>query len=929
MAEKQQNIIEGFNISCGIFMQNRKVFRPSTIYRGKLMMYYAGTKSYSIHFFKGTDLYKMSGIKVKEAVFSPSNSMMFLTFIKKPDINLKLVDRTDNRADKWVSDINPFFETEEPFMDIILPHYAVFCIETQKVDDLVRRFRNSSKFTDRPDVEVASFPLEFVNQLLDLNWCVRYSLFALITHNLLDPDNLTKDNIEMFKKYHPDKIQFYFFILYRDKRHFSVDHFRENITSLNPPRLENTDEILFSRRVIVTPYSYIYQPKEREENNRVLRKYKGYEDLFLRVEFGSEGNYSNHLSLGITRRYKRILEKFFIAGKQFEFLGCSNSQLKSRTVWMVEVQQNFNAQLIRESLGDFSTLTHPGKYLARLGQCFSSTRCAYQIPSDVKVYEIDDVERNGYTFTDGIGLVSRDIMDEIKRILRKPNEPICAVQVRLSGCKGMLVIFQDPSIRRTILVRKSMIKFYSPDWQIEICAEAKYNPAKLNKQVIFILDELQTEKEVFYELLDSYLHSYINEYNIQRLREKLKSLPNELAKSAVRFISYNEEYANKDIYISNISRAFHNNKVHNFRTTFRIPVPDTAFLMGVVDETATLESGQVFIRICRNVDAPEAERRYEVLTGDIIVTKNPCYHAGDIRILTGVDIPSLHYLVNVVVFPQKGDRPHTNEIAGSDLDGDTYFVSWYERLLPRRRNLEPNQHDVFTDQIKKYEQISLDDVLDFYLKSLNNFELGKISNLHLAYADKYGINHPNSVLLSQAYTIALDFAKTGLQPDLPKDVQNVEYPNYMEHKGKSRESTSVLGNIYKTYNLIDYDMNFVMEASYLRQGYLDLIPEAQKVYDRYVKLLKNMIHEFKVSTEFMLVIEKIREKKKMKRKASQAKDRLSLGLAELYNTIMREINKHSNQRIAFASACYYVAAQAEEKFLTFIGIIKEYILNNN
>jgi RNA-dependent RNA polymerase len=596
---------------------------------------------------------------------------------------------------------------------------------------------------------------------------------------------------------------------------------------------------------------------------------------------------------------------------------------------MVEVQQNFNAQLIRESLGDFSTLTHPGKYLARLGQCFSSTRCAYQIPPDVNVYEIDDIEKNGYTFTDGIGLISRDIMDEIKTLLRKPHEPICALQVRLSGCKGMLVIFEDPNIRRTILVRKSMIKFYSPDWQIEICAESRYNPAKLNKQVIFILDELQTEKEVFYELLDSYLHSYINEYNIQRLREKLNSLNNHLAKSAARFISYNEQYANKDIYISNLSRAFHNNKVHNFRTTFRIPVPDTAFLMGVVDETGTLEYGHVFIRICRNIEAPEAERRYEVLTGDIIVTKNPCYHAGDIRILKGVDIPALHYLVNVVVFPQKGERPHTNEIAGSDLDGDTYFVSWYERLLPKRRNLEPNQHDVFTDQIKKYEKICLDDVLDFYLKSLNNFELGKISNLHLAYADKYGINHPNSVLLSQAYTIALDFAKTGLQPDLPKDVQSVEYPDYMEHRGKSRESTSVLGNIYKTYRLIDYDLNFVIESGYLLSGYLDFIPEAQKVYERYSKLIKNMIQEFKVPTEFMLVIEKIREKKKMKRKASQAKDRLGLGLAELYNTVKREIDRHPNQKQAFASACYYVAANAEEKFLTFIGIIKEFILNNN
>jgi hypothetical protein len=67
----------------------------------------------------------------------------------------------------------------------------------------------------------------------------------------------------------------------------------------------------------------------------------------------------------------------------------------------------------------------------------------------------------------------------------------------------------------------------------------------------------------------------------------------------------------------------------------------------------------------------------------------------------------------------------------------------------------------------------------------------------------------------------------------------------------------------------------------------------------------------------------------MKRKASQAKDRLGLGLRELYDTVKGEIDRHHNQRKAFASACYYVAAYAEEKFLTFIGIIKEFILTNN
>lgn len=65
-----------------------------------------------------------------------------------------------------------------------------------------------------------------------------------------------------------------------------------------------------------------------------------------------------------------------------------------------------------------------------------------------------------------------------------------------------------------------------------------------------------------------------------------------------------------------------------------------------------------------------------VVRGPLVVTRNPCLHPGDVRQLEAVDDPKLSHLVDCVVFPRFGARPHCNEMAGRDCESKVVAGMW-------------------------------------------------------------------------------------------------------------------------------------------------------------------------------------------------------------------------------------------------------------
>lgn len=104
----------------------------------------------------------------------------------------------------------------------------------------------------------------------------------------------------------------------------------------------------------------------------------------------------------------------------------------------------------------------------------------------------------------------------------------------------------------------------------------------------------------------------------------------------------------------------------------RIMIPKSRLLFGVCDPTAKngsagrLKEGECFIRITQDGDG----RAHTIINTDVLLTRNPCLHPGDLQKFKAVDMPEFAHLVDCIVFSTRGARPSADLMSGGDLDGD-------------------------------------------------------------------------------------------------------------------------------------------------------------------------------------------------------------------------------------------------------------------
>lgn len=150
-----------------------------------------------------------------------------------------------------------------------------------------------------------------------------------------------------------------------------------------------------------------------------------------------------------------------INGTQYHFYGHSQSQLKSRSCFLMSGSKD-QVNRIVDGLGDFSKIKTVAKKVKRIGLLFSTAHVVMDI-DPARVKDISDIEDQDYIFTDGCGFISRNLARMLTRkrpiVFRNQRYHPTVFQIRYRGYKGVVIIEPRMTPGIWLELRKSMKKF--------------------------------------------------------------------------------------------------------------------------------------------------------------------------------------------------------------------------------------------------------------------------------------------------------------------------------------------------------------------------------------------------------------------------------------------------------------------------------------
>ncbi|KAL7804459.1 RdRP domain-containing protein [Trichoderma afarasin] len=713
-----------------------------------------------------------------------------------------------------------------------------------------------------------------------LDFGVRYQLEVCVGRRVLNEHTISLEFLQKLAELDPidAKRRLEFLLDQGEVMYDPKELFAWSAAASYVPNTRIPHYCVLARKAAITPTTILLSSPIVETSNRVLRYFNHIQDRFLRVQFVEETELGRIAMSSRNKEdvWKKIFRTLYqgiqIGDRRYEFLAFGSSQLRQCGAYFFCPTDHISCDDIRRWMGEVGHIRIVAKHAARLGQCFSTTREMRGLPvPDVR--RIPDIERNGYCFTDGVGMISefmaRMIIEEMTMdVFTEPS----AFQFRMGGCKGVLVVWPQAK-KGEVYIRESQEKFKADVKGLEIIKCAKYSSATLNRQTVTILECLGVTTQAFLDVLEKQIGLYEeaikdNNVAVDILTKCVDENQSTLVLAELLQAGFKTDTV-QEPFVTNLLTLWRSWSLKLLKEKARIPIEKSAFVLGCVDETGTLRGHsnstegtsdkdvnklpQIFLQVSDS----KVYDKTTVIKGVCVVGRNPSLHPGDIRVVEAVDIPELHHLRDIVVFPSTGDRPVPNMLSGGDLDGDDFFIIWEPTLIPDEWN-HPAMNYSSPSPEKLERDVNADDLRDFFVKYMQNDVLPLIATAHLGLADSEGPKSEICLRLAELHSQAVDYPKTGEPAEWnPARHNPQEWPHFME-KRVCYKSEKALGHIYN--RVIKQSIQFrpdwenAFDQRIINRFQLDnaMLKDARKIKVQYDISVRRILLQYNLETEFEL-----------------------------------------------------------------------------
>ncbi|KAH0583595.1 hypothetical protein H2248_009216 [Termitomyces sp. 'cryptogamus'] len=519
-------------------------------------------------------------------------------------------------------------------------------------------------------------------------------------------------------------------------------------------------------------------------SNRIIRKYSGFEDHFIRVAFRDEDllPYRESSEVDVKSLIRECVgsvlsQGFDIDSRHYDFLGYSMAGLRNHSLWFMSTFTHpdfgdVTPDKVRSSLGDFErVLKSPSMYGARLAQAFTSTVLTVLMsPEEWEL--VEDIGSKPYQFTDGAGTISKSLGREIWSILRSKGlydglEP-SAYQIRFKGFKGMLTV--DTHLDETggvrMRLRKSMKKFETSDEPAEleiVKAFDRPHGCYLSRPLVLILENLGVEPNILVKLQERAISDLLNSDELSKSFHRMMEgcrlgrafRLSSIIKQTMQLVRQSEprlaEHFLRSPFVREVAQVVKTTVLQDIKYGARVPIPESFLLVGVPDEgpaykkagqanVFTLQPGQIYACIQYPDDLEPT-----LLSGPFLIFRSPVVHPGDVQKVYAIGKPpenmfcAFEHLKNVVVLPSVGIRSLASCLGGGDLDGDTYSIISYQPLF-LLIIVDPAEYsDLAPAQLAENRGAEAQDLCDFIVDFMTCDALGQLSDRLLDMLDSHSV----------------------------------------------------------------------------------------------------------------------------------------------------------------------------------------------